>query len=227
MGTRGWFVFVFKGKYYIIYNHFDSYPSGLGASLLEQIFDLMHKFQGDIKTACAHWTNLLSKLEYKIGYSKESEHPFNNCPGYKEIEMSMKCDKHPVQLVYPPSDGLNPKGDDIAYIWTIDLDKAIFVMQVPYNDIDQCWITTFKQIYLTLLDKTSRDDNIERWYNDIDSEIEMKTNGLVQIYSAIKIQATFRRYLAFKKALEPGSGLLYLSAKREFEKCAFAAGVKM
>jgi len=37
MGTRGKFGFLYKGKYYICYNHQDSYPSNLGVHLLLEI----------------------------------------------------------------------------------------------------------------------------------------------------------------------------------------------
>nr|CAG8535393.1 5536_t:CDS:1 [Entrophospora candida] len=37
MGTRGLYCFLYKGVYYIIYNHWDSYPKGLGEALLRQL----------------------------------------------------------------------------------------------------------------------------------------------------------------------------------------------
>jgi hypothetical protein len=37
MGTRGFFGFYYKKKYYLIYNHYDSYFSFLGNKLLEEI----------------------------------------------------------------------------------------------------------------------------------------------------------------------------------------------
>jgi len=37
MGTRGYIVWRCRGRYYVLYNHFDSYPSGLGETLLAQI----------------------------------------------------------------------------------------------------------------------------------------------------------------------------------------------
>jgi len=39
MGTRGLFGFYWKGKFYVVYNHWDSYPSGLGAKILLEILD--------------------------------------------------------------------------------------------------------------------------------------------------------------------------------------------
>jgi len=37
MGTRGLFAYRYRGRYYIKYNHCDSYPSGLGAQLVSYI----------------------------------------------------------------------------------------------------------------------------------------------------------------------------------------------
>nr|CAG8601191.1 6474_t:CDS:1 [Entrophospora candida] len=40
MGTRGLYCFLYKGIYYIIYNNSDSYPDGLGETLLRQLLGL-------------------------------------------------------------------------------------------------------------------------------------------------------------------------------------------
>ena len=37
MGTRGYTVYRHKGRYYVYYNHFDSYPDGLGLQVLHEI----------------------------------------------------------------------------------------------------------------------------------------------------------------------------------------------
>jgi hypothetical protein len=43
MGTRGFFGFIYKGKCYVIYNHFDSYPEYLGKNIVNEIiFELYH-----------------------------------------------------------------------------------------------------------------------------------------------------------------------------------------
>ncbi len=37
MGTRGLFGFYHRGKFYVVYNHFDSYQSGLGAAIAREV----------------------------------------------------------------------------------------------------------------------------------------------------------------------------------------------
>jgi hypothetical protein len=37
MVTRGFKVYRHKGRYYVYYNHYDSYPEGLGLELLHEI----------------------------------------------------------------------------------------------------------------------------------------------------------------------------------------------
>ena len=39
MGTRGYFAFLYKGRIYYFYNHFDSYISGLGTKLLQELIE--------------------------------------------------------------------------------------------------------------------------------------------------------------------------------------------
>lgn len=37
MGTRGLYIFRYKNKWYVFYNHFDSYPEGLGESIVAEL----------------------------------------------------------------------------------------------------------------------------------------------------------------------------------------------
>lgn len=46
MGTRGFIVCRFRGRYYITYNHWDSYPEGLGKELITDIPTDPEEFQG-------------------------------------------------------------------------------------------------------------------------------------------------------------------------------------
>ena len=43
MGTNGYFVFKYNGIYYAIYNHYDSYLSGLGKDLLNEIKSMLNE----------------------------------------------------------------------------------------------------------------------------------------------------------------------------------------
>lgn len=44
MGTRGYIIITFNGKCLTIYNHFDSYPEGLGATLVKELQQLFTSF---------------------------------------------------------------------------------------------------------------------------------------------------------------------------------------
>ncbi len=43
MGTRGLFGFIYKGVRYIMYKHFDCYPCGLGAEIVEQLLKALEE----------------------------------------------------------------------------------------------------------------------------------------------------------------------------------------
>ena len=44
MGTRGYIIYLIRNKIFYQYNHWDSYPSGLGADLTQCIIDLLKKY---------------------------------------------------------------------------------------------------------------------------------------------------------------------------------------
>ena len=37
MGTSGYRIYRFRGRYYVFYNHWDSYPEGLGSDIVNDI----------------------------------------------------------------------------------------------------------------------------------------------------------------------------------------------
>ena len=41
MGTSGVFGFYYQGKYYVIYNHWDSYPEGLGEDVVNEVTQVL------------------------------------------------------------------------------------------------------------------------------------------------------------------------------------------
>ncbi|KAJ7198480.1 hypothetical protein GGX14DRAFT_525603 [Mycena pura] len=60
MGTRGYRVYRHKGRYYVYYNHYDSYPSGLGVQVLAEIP------RGDEETYRAWIQELRDSLDRKL-----------------------------------------------------------------------------------------------------------------------------------------------------------------
>jgi hypothetical protein len=61
MGTRGLFGFYYQGKFYVIYNHFDSYPSGLGAAIVEELRRAIQE-SSDPKNRLSKWIQQLEQL---------------------------------------------------------------------------------------------------------------------------------------------------------------------
>lgn len=48
MGTRGFRIVHFRGRYYVLYNQWDSYPEGMGQSLVDQIPQDLEEYQCEL-----------------------------------------------------------------------------------------------------------------------------------------------------------------------------------
>jgi hypothetical protein len=113
MGTRGLYVFKYGGIYYIFYNHYDSYPSGLGDSIVKDIIEMINDnifetVKGSIKTI-----PLI-----------EQENDGNNA--YASI---IDVVGSPLHYTYHTSN-LEPDTDIfIEYVYIIDFDENVFVVK--------------------------------------------------------------------------------------------------
>lgn len=58
MGTRGYIGIRYKGKTYYFYNHWDSYPDGLGAAIVRELLKIL-KMRGGVESFCQ---DVLSKV---------------------------------------------------------------------------------------------------------------------------------------------------------------------
>ncbi len=76
MGTRGLFGFCYKGKYYFAYNHWDSYPTGLGASIIQQ---LKHAIDNNLLD---DWKNKIIELVEVDENVPPTEEDINNLKKY-------------------------------------------------------------------------------------------------------------------------------------------------
>jgi hypothetical protein len=84
MGTRGNYIFRYKGKCYVFYNHFDSYFSGLGADIVKELkswtaehFEvakvLLERFPSEVwDNGSSHFDGLMNVLENPTGYCIEA-----------------------------------------------------------------------------------------------------------------------------------------------------------
>ena len=118
MGTRGWIIFKYKGKYYVFYNNWDSYPekpSGLGNRL---IIDLK-KYNSE------QLIELLDVCVNTIGDIKDNNE--NGGDQYSCIEMMLKNPLNYVFNVYNINQVL-AKDIFIEYKYIINLDESLFTI---------------------------------------------------------------------------------------------------
>ena len=110
MGTRGNYIFRHNGKYYVFYNHFDSYFSGLGAKIVAEIrswtaadFELAKKLLDGFKT------DMISE---------------DGGDEFKGLMEALK-DPYAFDLIYM-GDTTTP-AFDIEYTYTLDIDSNLFI----------------------------------------------------------------------------------------------------
>lgn len=84
MGTRGAFGVRINGQDKITYNHFDSYPEGLGRNVLTAIRD-MHRDRFDIKAAA-------ERLVTVSGYSQPTQEQKDALKPYTDLGVSKQSD---------------------------------------------------------------------------------------------------------------------------------------
>lgn len=84
MGTSGLFRFYYKGKYYVSYNHFDSYKSGLGRSIVDQIKKAI--FEGTFD----EWKELLDKIIEVDQSVPPSQEEIEKLKEYANLEVSKR-----------------------------------------------------------------------------------------------------------------------------------------
>ena len=152
MGTRGALGFKYKDKYYITYNHFDSYPGGLGADVVdfiqhikkqnkENYLDILKKNVSKLKLVDGH-TSQPTEKERKMYYS------YLNTGVGEKTEKDWYCLLHDIQgietlfAIYEGKlkhmiDSLNFLKDGLfceyAYIINIDTEKLEFYEGFQHN----------------------------------------------------------------------------------------------
>lgn len=131
MGTRGNYIFRYKGKYYIFYNHWDSYFDGLG--------DLIVK---ELRSWTAADFDNAKKLLEGFGVLKTNNRG-------KNYEGLMKALNNPTNYCLYDINDYAKRGDWCEYVYILDFDRNLFIcrwdsdtkMQAyRLNDIPEHWM---------------------------------------------------------------------------------------
>ena len=125
MGTRGWIIFKYKGKHYVFYNHWDSYPEkpcGLGSRLIDDLKKYNHE----------QLIELLNTCVINIGDIKDNDE--NGGEHFSSIELMLK---NPLNYVFNVYNILQVLAKDIfiEYKYIINLDEELFTMTNEWNNI--------------------------------------------------------------------------------------------
>ena len=221
MSTRGYLIFKYNGIYYIIYNHCDSYVTGMGVANMEVLRKLCKDFNGNVALARQHLRTLFEAL---VARSKEATFDKEGSPSsnvfriwkYTHDGFSLAEMNDSSSVVGLGAASMNPPqaNPSIEYMWEVDLDAGRFGMGTTRTGtVSTYW--SWKALYLLTAAHWLQDAETHERYWDDGYVISRTPYDLT--YKAILIQATIRRFLALRRALRPPDGILFHKAKREFE----------
>jgi hypothetical protein len=205
MSTRGYLVFKWNGKFYILYNHHDSYPSCMGAAIIYQIMEWMKRFEGNTKSVQEFLSSLLQELNFVEGpysYDPTREmHPFGQNHLFEDLEAKLRVTHIPilVEAIQTEDPCCNIM---IEYVWIINLEMRTLEMKSWDNEVCWPWSSLYYQM---------RSVSVSEW-------LEIWENETPVNFGIIKLQASVRRFLFTRRALCPPDGVLYLLAKMRFER---------
>jgi hypothetical protein len=205
MGTRGKLVFVWRGRRFAIYNHFDSYPDLMGRRLFEQLVELLGRFGGDARLACEHWGRLVEAVVL-TQEETETDHPFHTVHAFEQLEERLRS---PLPLgSYGDDEELNVW---IEFVWVINLDAARLEMRS--YDGTAAW--PFVRLH-------AGRRRLELWIAEAEAKAEREvppeekapfTDAVLEA-AAVAMQATARRFLVISRELRPGGALMRLAERR-------------
>ncbi|KAF2110453.1 hypothetical protein BDV96DRAFT_584025 [Lophiotrema nucula] len=114
MGTRGFYVYRWHGRYYVYYNHWDSYPSGLGKTLLSMIPKDPEEYKKWLEQKRAEYSEIEQKFDEQVfTVVNPFEANSTSAAGVEDVEM-MPSFSEPANDLW------------IEYIYIINLDREIF-----------------------------------------------------------------------------------------------------
>ena len=125
MGTRGLYVFRYTNKWYVFYNHCDSYPEGLGQKIVNELKTL-------------DW----DEVKHLVELINDS-HVDGSCADlrYKGLMMALKSPSD--YMLQGIDDKFVPSKYDHEYAYVINLDANMFEICYFSNDYEQYNVQRF------------------------------------------------------------------------------------
>ncbi|KAH7402869.1 hypothetical protein BKA66DRAFT_436257 [Pyrenochaeta sp. MPI-SDFR-AT-0127] len=145
MGTRGYFVYKWHGRYYVFYNHLDSYPEGLGETLVAMIPSEPTEYRKWLERKRAEYTDAearLNKTIFTVNQVQASNGqmlPLSAC-GVDDL------------ACLPDYNGPPQPDWNIKWVYVIDLDREIFCI----NGNSYFYLPTIPKHWVTLLENAER-----------------------------------------------------------------------
>ena len=209
MGTRGQLVFCWKGRRVVIYNHYDSYPSAMGAELFRQLVALLRRFDGDAKRASRHWGELVAAQRTTYSCDEATTHPFNRIHAFDDVEAALRSTS---PLCICEDEGLDVW---IEFVWTVDLDAGALTMASDGG----CTEWSFGKLYRgrSFQDAWIAEARLVAYHDDEEAAAQggaKPFSEAVASAAAVQIQASARRFLEVSRGLRPGGVLAKLAAAR-------------
>jgi hypothetical protein len=113
MGTRGWYVFRYKNAWYLFYNRGDSYASGLGQAIVDDL------------RAVADWEEV-KRLVAALGEAGTNDHGSSLYGGL----MAVLRNPADYQLEYIQDRPARLRDTfDYEFVYTVDLDEGLFEVE--------------------------------------------------------------------------------------------------
>ncbi|KAI9038050.1 uncharacterized protein KD926_011288 [Aspergillus affinis] len=129
MGTRGLFFVRCRGRYFAYYNHFDSYPDGLGSAIIQQIPENRDEYREWLQAMRVRYSKLATHYEGQclpVSVKADQSDPTGSLPErYIKSFLSVddRLEHSPLQIVMPDAEIWF-----IEWTYTLDLDREVFTV---------------------------------------------------------------------------------------------------
>jgi len=139
MSTRGWFIFKYKGKYYVFYNQSDSYPD-IPYGLCSRLINELKKYNlNQLIELLENFILLTNKNNENDEYDEDDEEDdfykhYTKDIHYKGIEETLKNPNYNYKIKNT-IDEIQERDLFIEYKYIINLDEELFTMTNELNNI--------------------------------------------------------------------------------------------